>query len=184
VIRKALRMVHKVRAKVQSIAARVMEMNLRLTVGTRVLLRDLLDIGIEGRRAQLLVTFLSLLELGRMGYVTLFQNETYGDIHIETLKPVESNVLERVQEFDSGDAASVVASIINEAIEEKIDLQEAMVPDGPQLDLSDEVAALSESQLEVAEGTNDGIIDGTTQSALGIATDDDILAAEAEIGEA
>jgi segregation and condensation protein A len=164
VVRKALRMVHKVRPKVQSIAARIMEMKARLTLGARVLLRDLLDIGIEGRRAQLLVTFLSLLELGRMGYVSLFQNETFGDIHIETLKLVERNVLERVQEFEAGDAEAVVASIINEAVEEKIDMSEAMME--PEF-LS------SEAQIEAS-----------LESPVDLATDDEILAAELEIGEA
>jgi hypothetical protein len=92
----------------------------RLLVGARVLLRDLLHVGEAPMRHQLLITFLSMLELGRLGFVSLFQNETYGDIHIETKKQIERNVLERVQEFDAQDAEAVAASIIQEAAEQEL----------------------------------------------------------------
>lgn len=180
-VRKAVKMIHKVRPKVQSIAERVMQIKERLIVGSRVLLADLLNVGPATMRTQLLVTFLSMLELGRMGYVSIFQTDTYGDIHIQTLKPIERNVLERVQEFDSGDAESIAKSIINEAIEEKIDIQEAMtiahemVDEGQQLSLGQEPEHIAD--LEFAEALNLG----ETLAPEGVATDEDILAAELEL---
>jgi segregation and condensation protein A len=99
-MKKAERLVHRVRPKTQSIAGRVLEISHRLKVGAKVLLHDLLNVGDQPYRNQLLITFLSMLELGRLGFVTLFQNETYGDLHIELKKPIERNVLERVQEFE------------------------------------------------------------------------------------
>ena len=119
-MRKADRLVHRVRPKTESIAGRVMMIKDRLLVGARVLLRDLLHVGEAPMRHQLLITFLSMLELGRLGFVSLFQNETYGDIHIETKRQIERNVLERVQEFDAQDAEAVAASIIQEAAEQEL----------------------------------------------------------------
>lgn len=201
-LRKAKRMVHQVRPKVQSIAARVMEIKERLIVGTRVLLRDLLAMGSAPPRAQLLVTFLSMLELGRMGYVSLFQSEVYGDIHIETLKPIERNVLERVQEFEIPDVDAVVANLINEANEQQIDREMDLAEKGleiaPQLELgilgeesipeeliAAENFAESEAAAEAAGGQNISSESNEAEHDLAapidIATDDDILAAEREL---
>jgi segregation and condensation protein A len=180
-VRKAVKMIHKVRPKVMSIAERVMEIKARLIVGARVLLSELVNIGTGTQRTQLLVTFLSMLELGRMGYVSIFQNETYGDIHIETKKAIERNVLERVQEFDSGDAESVAKSIINEAIEEKIDMEEAMaiahqmVDEGQQLALGQEPEHIAD--LEFAEALKIG----ETLAPEHVATDEEIFAAELDL---
>lgn len=183
-VRKAQRMVHKVRPKVQSIAERVLQLKHRLTVGARVLLSDLLNVGAAPARTQLLVTFLSMLELGRMGYVSLFQSDVYGDIHIETKKPIERNVLERVQEFDAGDAEAVAKTIINEAIEDKIDMEEAMQVAHEMLGetpLGSETARNPEddhiADVEFAEGLRIG----ETLAPENVATDEEILAAELEL---
>ncbi len=177
VIRKAQRAVHKVRPKVQSIANRVLELKDRLIVGVRTTLRELVTAtGVE-QRTQLLITFLSMLELGRMGFVSVFQAETYGDIHIEPKKAVERNVLERVQEFDSGDFESVAKNIINDAIDEKIDMQQTMMEAGPT-----ELEAGQLALVDAAPIGEEQFVE--TDSELfeeDAATDDEILAAEAEI---
>lgn len=188
-LRKAQRMVHNVRPKVQSIATRVLELKDHLIVGTRVLLHELLSVGSMPRRAQLLVTFLSMLELGRMGYVSLFQSENYGDIYIEPKRPIERNVLERVQEFDSGDAEAVANSIINEAVEEKIDMAEAMAAAGatePNVGAGALVLAASGAggdfgpeQLSLDKMEMEPVSEVFTE----IASDEDILNAEKELGE-
>ena len=188
-IRNMQKAVHKVRGKVQSIANRVMEIKDRLVVGQRVRMQDLLTIG-PGFRTQVLVTFLSLLELGRMGFVSLFQNEVYGDIHIEALRPIERNVLERVQEFDSADAEAVAAQIMNEAADEQ---GEAVVAGevGDQLSLVDDGMAIASvpetpqetesllAQFFAAEGTTD--LGEEILEANQIASDEEILQAEAEL---
>jgi segregation and condensation protein A len=179
-IKKAHRHVHNVRSKVQSIAARVMEIKERLVVGSRVLLRDLLAVGSAPARAQLLVTFLSLLELGRMGYVSLFQNEAYGDIHIDTKRAIERNVLERVQEFEATDVEAIANSIIAEAAEDRIDIEEAegedavlAQPASPQMSLEESLQKASEDAAAAIAAANN----------TDIATDEEILAAEMELGE-
>lgn len=177
VVRKAQRAVHKVRPKVQSIANRVLELKDRLIVGVRTTLRELVTASGTEKRTQLLITFLSMLELGRMGFVSVFQSEIYGDIHIEPKKAVERNVLERVQEFDSGDFESVAKNIINDAIDEKIDMQQTMLEAGPT-----EVEAGQLSLVDAAPLGDEQFVE--TDSELfeeDAATDDEILAAEAEI---
>ncbi|RYZ75366.1 MAG: hypothetical protein EOP05_08030, partial [Proteobacteria bacterium] len=180
-VRKAMRAVHKVRPKVQSIAGRIFEMKDRLIVGARITLRELLGANPAEYRTNLLITFLSMLELGRMGFVSVFQAETYGDIHIETKKAVERNVLERVQEFDSGDFESVAKSIINDAIDEKIDMQQTMMEAMPteteagQLSLVDAAPLTEETFGEQFVETDSELFEEDA------ATDDEILAAEEEL---
>ena len=204
VVRKAQRAVHQVRPRTQSIAGRIGEIRSRLLVGVRITLRDLLGSGTQAR-TQLLITFLSMLELGRMGFVSVFQNETYGDIHIEALKPIEVNALERVQEFDSGDSESIARAIINDATDDKIDLYDSMMAEGPteeqagQLSLVDavdlsaagagsgdeaEFAALSEAGGDtLGDVFAETFVDNDNElfEGVDVATDDEILAAENEL---
>ncbi len=169
-MRKAARLVHNVRPKVLSIAERIMEIKEGLVVGTRVLLRDLVNIGTGPVRAQLLITFLSMLELGRMGYVSLFQNEVYGDIYIEPKKTIERNVLERVQEFEAGDAEAIARSIITEAEDRNEDQNFEQV---------DDIEASETRQLSLGE-TPEPVEEELAPSQM--ATDEEILAAEEELG--
>jgi len=191
--RKAMRRmktaVHKVRAKVQSIASRILEIKDRLVVGTRITMRELISApalqpaeaaaGAGGTaapneprepRVQVLITFLSLLELGRMGFVHLFQNETYGDIHIETKQEIERNVIERVQEFEADDPEDVAKHMVDEAIEVS-----AVVDDQ---EFALEKAVNAEPQLTFTE-----ISPAALAEINEAATDDEILAAEQELNQ-
>lgn len=194
-MKKAERLVHKVRPKTQSIAGRVLEIKDRLIIGARVVLRDLLNIGTQSYRNQLLITFLSMLELGRLGFVSVFQNEVYGDIHIELKKPIERNVLERVQEFDSQDAEAIANSIITEAVLNNEDQQLAMTAESERIVIenpfneSGEVADaesgsgveeqfMMESVDESLEDSPSAVIGNSEQSV----SDDELLQAERELG--
>lgn len=180
-MKKAERLIHRVRPKTQSIAGRVLEISHRFTVGAKVLLRDLLNIGPETYRTQLLITFLSMLEMGRLGFVSVFQNETYGDIHIELKKPIERNILERVQEFDSQDADQVANSIINTAVAETEDQILAMKEEaaaGPQASFADMMIQATEPENIEVETFGD-VAAGLTPD---VASDDDLLQAEKELG--
>lgn len=175
-IRRMNRAVHNVRAKVQSIASRIMEMKDRLLVGGRVTLRELVTLT-EGppARAQLLITFLSLLELGRMGFVNLFQSETYGDIHVETRRPIEGNVMERVQEFENDDFEDVAQKVISDAMDERLEQVEHVL-DGDGADSDPQMSFGSSASAEMSGPESVGS-EGVVESA----TDEDILAAELEL---
>lgn len=180
IYRKVMKQVHKnvhnVRAKGQSIAARILEIKDRLIPGTRVTLQELMAIG-ESSANQVLITFLSLLELTKMGFTTLFQTENYGDIYVDTKKVVERNVIDRVEEYDRRpeDLAAVAAGL--EADAGGRNLQEigyeaaeiAAESDGP---------ASSDPQFNLGEQMG---LDTFAPSEQ-VASDDDILAAEAEMG--
>lgn len=159
--RKAIRAfqkkIHRVAKKAQSIAQRILEIKDRLIPGQRVTLRELL-VSSEDQVRQLLITFLSLLELGKLGFVSLYQAETYGDIHIDTKKTIASDVISRVEEFDGLKAEETAEQLIHEA----------------------EIAAQMElplaEDLELVDLGNDDLSLGAEE----MASDEEILAAEAE----
>ncbi|HWU44986.1 MAG TPA: segregation/condensation protein A [Bdellovibrio sp.] len=188
--RKALRTmkkkIHQVKAKAQSIAGRVWEIKDRLIVGQRVTLMDLVTVT-EERARQALITFLSLLELGKMGFVGLYQSETYGDIWIDTKKPIESDVLSRVEEYDSMRADQVAAKMMEES--QKVEADDELLATSeeikPQLELV-ELDFTTETSVEGDEIVASAELSFEEGSSLmapesEIATDDEILAAENEL---
>lgn len=173
--RKALKVlnkkIHKVSIKLQSISSRILEMKNNLKVGSTVRMYDLLSQGLSDRlqqSRQALITFLSLLELGKLGYVSLYQTDIYGDIHIQTKKDIEDDVLSRVEEY---------GNINNEDVASQLFLKSEFVQDDfltdSNSDLNDESSLdnLSETKTDV---DSDELTDD-------IATDEEILAAEADL---
>lgn len=157
-VRSMKQKVHQVKAKAQSIASRILELKDRLIVGTRTTMSELIT-SVENRRQQTLITFLSLLELGKMGFVFISQTENYQEIYIEPRRAIEANVLERVEEYDSMRADEIAATMMQEA--QKIDMNEDFIlPDEKD---TEEIASTEEI------------------SADSMATDDEILAAESEL---
>ncbi len=159
---------HQVAAKTQSIAQRILEMRDRLLVGQRVAMSDLVE-QLQDKRKQVLITFLSLLELGKMGFVNLYQTENYSEIYVEARKAIETDMLSRVEEYDSMRAEDIAAEMMDKA--QKISPED-------DFDLVDEPAVAETAQLTLA-------IDGDESTAEPIhelASDDEILAAELEIG--
>lgn len=175
--RKALRTmkkkVHEVAAKAQSIASRVLEIKDRLIVGQKVTLMDLVN-ATEDRARQALITFLSLLELGKMGFVSMYQTEVYADIWVDTKKPIETDVLSRVEEYDSMRADEVAAEMMRES--QKVVAEEDLLADNEEL--PEEAPAQLELGSALAEGMD--FTDATLEDG-DIASDDEILAAENEL---
>lgn len=99
VLRFAKKKVHQVSAKTQSISSRIMELKKYLIVGQRVSFFSIID-GAEDMLRQKLITFLSLLELGKLGFANLYQTDVYQDIWVETTRPIENDVLSSVEEYD------------------------------------------------------------------------------------
>jgi segregation and condensation protein A len=153
-LRNIKKKVHQVAAKAQSIASRILEIKDRLIVGSRVAMSDLIDSSVEKRR-QVLITFLSLLELGKMGFVSLYQTDTYQEIYVEARKPIETNVLDRVEEYDSMRADEIAASMMEKA--QKMDENEEFVlPD--EVD-PDEQLALEEPMDESEMASDEDILE-------------------------
>ncbi len=108
--------VHRVVGAMQSIAARIIEMKSLLVVGRRVQFSELITAEGETKQSQVLVTFLSLLELAKMGFVSLFQSETYGQIHIDTKKPIDGDVVSKVENYDNVEAGRLAEEILTESV--------------------------------------------------------------------
>lgn len=171
--------VHKVNIKLQSIASRILEMKEKLIVGQQVAMSDLFNKSLSDmkeRSRNALITFLSLLELGKMEFVSLYQTETYGEIYINTRKPIEDDVVSRAENYDNINADQIA---------------ESMMMKNKNLLSEEEVESIEmETQFELQDGSVDNIqmsmnLDENSDSyelADDIATDDDILAAEQDLG--
>lgn len=148
--------IHKVTVKLQSISSRIMEMRYLLRPGQSVRMVELLSNQITDqlqKSRQALITFLSLLELGKLGFVSLYQTDFYGDIHVQTRKEIEGDVLSKVEEYGNLDADEVSAHLFAETLSAANDNE---------FDLNAADETLEEDNLEMAE----------------VATDDEIESAE------
>ena len=96
---KMKRAVHRVIGKTRSVAARILEIKDRLIVNKRVVLDDLVSRG-EDFKSELLITFLSCLELSRMGFVSVYQSMIYGDIYLTAKKEIKGDIMARIEEYD------------------------------------------------------------------------------------
>lgn len=110
--------VHRVVGAMQSIASRILEMKEQLVVGHRVTFSQLVTAEGEDRPNQVLVTFLSLLELAKMGFISLFQSETYGEVHVDTKRSIDRDVVSQVENYESVHTEQVAEQILAESIAE------------------------------------------------------------------
>ena len=168
--RRALRFVknkvHQVSAKAQSISSRILEIKDRLIMGHKVTMMELVT-ATEERSRQALITFLSLLELGKMGFVGLYQTEVYSDIWIDLRKPIETDVLSRVEEYDSIGADQVAEQLIVKSQKEQqmVELEFEEEDESPGSQTSFVLADAEDVEVAPEQG----------------ASDDEILAAENEL---
>jgi segregation and condensation protein A len=114
ILKTAKKKVHEVAQKLQSIASRILEIKDRLIIGQKVAMSTLLN-ATQDRHKQLLITFLSTLELGKMGFVSLFQTESFSEIWIEAKKPIEADAVSSVEEYDNINSESLAMNLINKA---------------------------------------------------------------------
>lgn len=164
-VRSMKKKIHQVTAKTQSIAQRILAMKDKLIVGHRALMSELIDV-IENKRQQVLITFLSLLELGKLGFVSLYQTDTYGEIYIETRKVIESDAISRVEEYDSHNADDIAAKMAEKA--------ETTLAEAEPLEL--ELAAAERIMADETSEEELPILDEAD-----IASDEEILEAELEL---
>ena len=106
-VKRAKKAVHKVSARMQSVASRILEIRKYFVPGQWVSFFEILkseNLKPEQVRSSLLITFLSLLELGKLGLVKVFQSDTYGDIHVESMTSIDGDVISQVEEYEILDA--------------------------------------------------------------------------------
>lgn len=187
-IKASLKRIHKVTVKLQSIGSRILEMKDQLIPGRQVTMFELLNHTIEDlkeRSRNKLITFLSLLELGKMGYVSVYQTETYGDIYVNPKKAVEGDVLSKVEEYGNIDADQVAenlfqkTNVLTEEEIENIDSEPAnfVLQDGGVNAQTEQLSFEQTFAANLAEGESLSLSED-------MASDDEILAAEMEIDSA
>lgn len=128
-IRRMKRAIHRVARKSRSIAGRIMEIKDRFVVGQRIILQDLVT-SIEDMKSELLITFLSCLELGKMGYVTVYQSEVYGDIYLTAKRTIDGDVVGRVEEYDSQMSEGIADKLMSDSQDDADEEQESLAAQG------------------------------------------------------
>ena len=153
VLKGAKNKVHKVAAKLQSIASRIREIRERLQVGVRIPMHELiLADGVQDRdpRKNLLITFLSLLELGKLGFVSLFQTESFSEIYIEARKAIVEEALSNVEEYDT--VREINVSKYEEAAEEEFENSLISVPSNEENQFAESQGVIaSDEEIQEAE---------------------------------
>lgn len=114
VVRSMKKTVHRVAGELQSIASRILEIKDLLVVGQRLRFGQLItETGPQS--GQVLVTFLSLLELAKMGFISLFQADSFAEIHLEPKRAVDGDVVSQVEGYENVEAAQTAERLFAEA---------------------------------------------------------------------
>ncbi len=166
-LRSGKKKTHQVTQKTQSISSRILEIKDLLPLGRQVTMMDLITTT-EDRPRQVLITFLSLLELGKMEFVKLWQTDVYTEIWAEAQRAIEGDILSRVEEYDSLHADEVAEKMMARAKKEEAEQADddfllSDAEDNPQMSL-------------VATENHDELADPEE-----LASDDEIMAAEADL---
>lgn len=176
--------IHKVTVKLQSISSRILEMGSLLKPGTSMRMVELFSNQIVDqveKSRHVLITFLSLLELGKLGFVSLYQTEVYGDIHVQAKKVIEGDVLSKVEEYGNLDADQVSQNLfatktevpqnLDEELEAEADVEQAQLAfaDIDPAALAAEIAAFDIATDEEIEAELE-LLDQQEQSPVTIET--------------
>ncbi len=203
VLRAVRKTVHKVAGELKSISQRILELRDRLVVGSKTSYFMLIREKIGGtvtdedngatqnskidEEGNVLITFLSLLELARMGFVSLFQSNNYEDIYVDPLKEVDRDVISRADGFEA--AGNALETSLSATLE---------MTDEDRISVEQEVEAQQEVSIDAfsdaAEESLEGFpVDGEVDFSLAnkqwsedgldndIASDSDIISAEEEM---
>jgi segregation and condensation protein A len=163
--------VHRVAAQLLSIGERIMQMKDMFIPGRRMVFADLITEK-ENPGNQVLLTFLSLLELAKMGFISVFQSEPFADIHIDPKRAIDRDVISQVESYDSVNAEQKAEEIMADA-QLSLDESEGILPE----DEAGEETVVQETFADAA--TDDEIF----AEEMKIASEDgtEIMAAETPI---
>ncbi|MGE0764306.1 MAG: ScpA family protein [Bdellovibrionales bacterium] len=143
--------VHKVVGAMQSIAERILEMRERLMVGQKVEFSSLITAEGDKKQGQVLVTFLSLLELAKIGFVSLFQTENYGQIHIEAKKSIDGDVVSQVENYENVEAERMAEQILADSIDAEVQSEPVVGAVSVNADGEELLDAASDAEIEAEE---------------------------------
>jgi segregation and condensation protein A len=169
--------VHRVGESLESISDRIWAMRDKLVIGRATRFFEFFQGGPD-QRGNILITFLSLLELAKIGVVSLFQSENFADIHIDTKKPIDQNMLSKVENYDTqAQSKELVLDVwLNEeerAQEPELPLMAAAAQVGQESEIAVEESATDEEieaeekryeQEKISKFAESGFADGSDSS--------------------
>jgi segregation and condensation protein A len=169
--------VHRVMGDLQSIASRIFELKELLIVGSRRRMADLIT-ETQNPGNQILVTFLSLLELAKMGFISLFQSDPMADIYVEAQREIDRDVVSRIENYDSVNAEATATRIFAEenATAESADEEgsrDSVADDAPtaggqeqdrEAEMNPEVVAATDAEIEAELARLDRMENGQTET--------------------
>ncbi len=141
VVRRVKDTIHRVTIKLQSVHSRILELKSQLMPGQKTTLFEILTTPEEWKQ-KILVTFLSLLELSKQGYISIFQSDNFGNIYIETKRPIDEGAVLRTEEYDTHTPTNLFEVDESNIVE---DDRELLVVN------EDEVSAATDEELLAAE---------------------------------
>ena len=139
VVKKMNKAVHTVAKSLKSIRERIMEIRFFLTVGKRVEMSSLYANEKEDLHGTKLITFLSCLELAKLGLVSLFQSNNFEEIHIEANTHIDEDVIAKVENYDA-------AENIGESSEIWVMEEDREDPPEPEVEAATDEEILAEEQ--------------------------------------
>ncbi len=173
--------VHKVSESLKSIRERIMEIRERLSVGRQVLLSELIEVQKTDEKSTKLITFLSLLELAKIGLVSLFQSENFADIHVEAKSEINEKVISDVENYEAhrSDAETENKWMMDSEISIEDESDEVSMSDADDMPAPEQMNLLGSGPLaEEAPSVEEDL--GIQEEA---ATDEEIELALKEFGE-
>jgi segregation and condensation protein A len=174
--------IHKVNIKLQSIASRILEMKDQLLVGRQIVMTELLNstiLDVKEKSRHMLITFLSLLELGKMEFVSIYQTENYGDIYVTGKQPITDDVVSRAENYDNLNSDQFADQLIAKANKQSSRHIEALT-----LDEVEQIEKNTDFVLNEGDGqsemdfTDDEMVVENQLTEEEMATDEEIFAEE------
>ena len=176
VIKASKRATHKVFKELKSISQRVAEIKTIMMVGKRIIFDTLIDrknLKGDSLRDQILITFLSMLELGKLGFVRVYQSAPFEDIHVDTVKTLDENFIDQADSYsyvNNTPSAEALFSQNEDILTEEIPVD--LSSDQSEFDLEDDPDEGDETIEDLPIKVED------QSFVVEAATDDEIIAEE------
>ena len=86
-----------------SIKEKLIEFKSYLNEGDETLFKELLEKNSTGQKIDVIITFISVLELARLGKISIFQNEDNAEIYVRVISSLENFDVREADGFDEED---------------------------------------------------------------------------------
>ena len=87
-----------------SIKAKLLEFKSFLKQGDEAVFKELLEKNSTGQKIDVIITFISILELARLGKMNIFQNEDNAEIYVRVVSSLDNFDVREADGFDAEEA--------------------------------------------------------------------------------